>query len=162
MHFFKSLEILDGPVCQSIFNTAIGIFEFIRDQERSHKISCCCPKFILFPVTLGLAVMLRILKGPLAGYVDQERGSTLLHEMINFLKSVSIEHDDKPNKVVRITEQMWKSHKLFTGADGSSDFALRIRNRLSVSVVTDIGLRWKEECFPLEKQTGAHHPAGMF
>lgn len=161
MYFFKSLEVLDGPTCQSIFNTTLGIFEFVRDQERTHKISSCCPKFITFPVTLGLAVMLRILKGPFAGYVDQERGSTLLHDMINFFKSVSIEHDDKPNKVVRITEQMWKSHNLFKSVDGGVDFALRIRNRLSMSVVTDIGLRWKEESFPPEKQASFHQPTGM-
>ena len=162
MHFFKSSETLNIQICQFIFNTTIEVFEFIRDQEKRHKLSSFCPRIVIFAATMGQALMLRILKGPFVDYVDQERGSELFNATVRFMKSVSIEHGDKPNKVGTITEQMWSSNKMFKDNDGGFSLALRVKNRLSASVIHDVGVRWREEFLGLDRQTDFQLRTGMF
>ena len=162
MHFFKSPETLNIQTCQFIFDTTIEVFEFIRDQEKRQKLSSFCPKIVIFAATMGQALMLRILKGPFADYVDKERGSELFNATVRFMKSTSIEHGDKPNKVGIITEQMWSSNKMFKDADGRFNFALRIKNRLSASVIHDVGIRWREEFLGSDKQADFQLRTGMF
>ncbi|KAF2103516.1 hypothetical protein NA57DRAFT_72491 [Rhizodiscina lignyota] len=145
MHFFKSSEALDVQACQFIFDTIVKVYEFIRDQEKAHKLSSFCPNSVISAVMMGQALMLRIHKGPMAAYVDQERGSALFHAIVSFIKAVALEHGDKPTKVVSFSEQMWGSSKAFKNADGSLDLALRVRNRLSISLVHDAIIRWREE-----------------
>jgi hypothetical protein len=162
MHFFKSSETLDVQVCQFIFDATMMVFEFVLAQEKSHKLSTYCPQFIVFAVTMGVSLMLRILKGPWLEYVDHERGSALFPTVFSFLKSVSIEQGDKPSKIGTIAEQMWSSKRMFKDADGNFDVDLRVKNKLSTALIHDIGVRWREEFVNLERFSGLPQVAGMF
>jgi hypothetical protein len=160
MHFFKSPETLDVQACQFVFDTTVKVFEFILNQEKSHKLSSFCPQFIIFAVMMGQSLMLRILKGPFAVFVDQERGSALFHAIVSFMRAVSIEHGDKPTKVVTFSEQMWCSNKIFRDPSGSFNIALRIKNRLATSLVHDVTVRWREEFLTPDRPADFPQPTG--
>ncbi|KAI9668223.1 MAG: hypothetical protein M1821_001043 [Bathelium mastoideum] len=145
MHFFKSPETLDVLTCQLIFDTSIKVSEFIQDQERSRRLSSCCPRFIVFAATLGQALMLRIIKGPFADCVDHERGYALMQIIVSFMRSAAIEQGDKASKVAMIVEQIRSANNIFKDVDGSFNIALRVKTRLSASVIHDAGIRWREK-----------------
>jgi hypothetical protein len=159
MNFFKNPEDFDMLTCQSIFDITIKVFHFVLDQK-ARKLCNFCPESVLFATTLGLALMLRLLKGPHATYVDQKQGAKVYHDIVAFMKAVSIEHGDKPTKVVTFAEQMWNSHKAFKNADGSFDLNLRTKSKLAASIVADATFRWREEYLtpdrPPQRANGMH------
>lgn len=145
MHFFKPWESIDVQTCQTIFNTVLEVFTFIREQEKNHKLSSFCPRFVIFAIKMGHALMFRLLKGPFASYVDEKLGSLMFHAMINFMKSVSLEDGDKVHRAVTIVEQMWNVDNMFKDSNGNWDIGLRIKHRLSAGVVHEIAIRWREK-----------------
>jgi transcriptional regulatory protein LEU3 len=94
--------------------------------------------------------MARILKGPFAGYLDQDRGYNLFDTGVRFLRSCSVQKADFAETGAALAEQMWKSKKVFRNSDGSIDITLRVRNRLSSGPLHDVIRCWKEEFFVLE------------
>jgi len=101
-----------------------------------------------------LSFMARILKGPFAAYLDQERGSALHGTAVLFLKSCSIEKGDLPDRLAIVAEQIWRSEKVFRNADGSVNIALRVRSRLSASPLYDSFRWWKNEFVDHQLYTG--------
>lgn len=145
MHFFKSAEALDGQCCSLIFEVTATVLENIRDLEISSKLSQYSARFHIVAALTGISLMIRILKGPFAPFVDQERGSTLYSNTIQFVRSASLEKGDLPDRIALFAEQIWSSEKLFKETDGSINITLRVRNRLSASPLYDTIQRWKEE-----------------
>jgi hypothetical protein len=153
MHFFKSANTLDIQSCHSIFNATRRLFELILNQETPHALRGACSSFIVVAVSMGISSMLRLLRGPFSTFIDQELGSSLSLAMIQFLKSSSIEKGDSSDRSGTYAEQFWKSDKLFKDSSGSIDVALRVRNKLAVSSMRDMVLRWKEGCLDLANTT---------
>jgi hypothetical protein len=145
MHFFKSPNTLDVQSCHSIFDATTRFFELILSQETPHARSSACPCFVILAVLMGASLILRLLRGRLPTYIDQERGSTLYLAMVEFLKSCSIEKGDSPDRGATLAEQVWKSDKLFKDNNGSIDIALCVRNRLTSSPMVDVVLRWGDQ-----------------
>lgn len=161
MHFFKSSHTLDVQSCNSVFSTTVKILEFIRDREINHALSDSCTRFVFTAALMGVALMLRILKGPFATYVDQEHGSTLFLATAKFMQSYSFEKGDFSARAALLAEQLWGSEKLFKDTDGTVNIALRVRNRLSASPLHDVIVRWREEFGDLRTQAAASRNLGM-
>jgi hypothetical protein len=145
MHFYKSPQTLDIQSVIVIFDSTSKVFEQIRDLERDQRLSQIVTRYIFMTALMGVSFMVRLLKGPFATYLDQARGSTLYQTILIFLQSCSIEKTDLPERAATITEQIWKSERIFKNADGSIDTALRVRNRLSASPLYDVIKWWREE-----------------
>jgi hypothetical protein len=143
MYFFKSAETLDGQCCAFIFEVTATVLKLIQDFNRNGKLSQICARVHLFAALLGTSLMLRILKGPFAPFVDQELGSALYLSTVQFMKSCSIEKGDLPDRVTTFAEQTWSSKRIFKEDNGG--IALRVRNRLSTSPLYDAMCLWKEE-----------------
>ena len=161
MHFFKSSQTLDVQCLHSVFSTTVKVLEFIRNQEINHALSSSCLRFVFIAALMGVSLMLRILKGPFATSVDQEHGSALFLATVKFMQSCSVEKGDLPDRAVLFAEQLWGSEKLFKDTNGTVNFALRVRNRLSASPVHDLIIRWREEFRDSETQAAPSRKAGM-
>lgn len=162
MHFFKSWESIDIQTCQSIFDTTLQVFAFIQEQEVNRNLSSFCPRFVISALKMGQALMFRLLKGPFTSYVDEKLGSSMLYTMIAFMKSVSLEDGDKVHRAATIVEQMWGADNMFKDANGNWNIALRIRHRLSASVVHEIGIRWRERHLNIDRPSSFRQDRGEF
>lgn len=160
IHFFKSSETLDVQSCNTIYDITVKVLEFIRDQELRQGLSGSCTRFVFTAALMGVSLMLRILKGPFATNVDQNRGSTLLLAAAKFMQSCPVEKGDYPDKFAVLAEQLCRSEKVFKDADGTINIALRVRNRLSLSPLHDLIIRWKEEFGNLRPQAAPSRQAG--
>jgi transcriptional regulatory protein LEU3 len=145
MHFYKSATTLDMQTCMLIFNTTSSVLEQLQDLDREHGLHNICTRFLQIVVLLSLASMVRILKGPFAGYLNQTRGYQLFNTGVRFARSCSVQKADFADRCSRLAEQVWKSKKVFRNLDGSINITLRVRNRLSAGIWLDAIRCWKEE-----------------
>jgi hypothetical protein len=141
MNFFKST--LSIQVCHFIFDATRKFFEITLRHRDLYESNGSCPCFLILAILMGQALMVRILKGPCATFVDQELGSKLYLEMSEFLISCSIEKGDASERGSKLAEQLFKSDKIFKDENGTVDVNLHVRDKLSSSLMADMVLRWK-------------------
>ena len=95
---------------------------------------------------LAAFIVLKISRSCLAGRVDLRTGEKAYFSTIVSLRESSLENDDLYARGAMILTQLWTSTRLFRGPDGIVDgLSLRIRTRLSMSVVFDCFWWWREE-----------------
>ncbi|KAG9235845.1 hypothetical protein BJ875DRAFT_256512 [Amylocarpus encephaloides] len=131
-----------------LYTTAINIVKAVSyiDTETSNFASFI-PHHIYRMMTLATAVVLRVLKTPLASKISEhEAGQAALFLAISLLKKMSVYNNDMPARMVGIFSQLWSSDRAFKPqADASSSTALRIQSRLSMSLLHDTMWWWREE-----------------
>lgn len=90
-------------------------------------------------------ILLRLLKTSFSRYIDVERAKAALFLAISLHKKMSVQNDDVPARNGVALTQLWNSTRAFKKSNGSEAVALRIRSRLSGSVVLDGIVWWREE-----------------
>ncbi|KAJ9605015.1 hypothetical protein H2200_010404 [Cladophialophora chaetospira] len=102
----------------------------------SHFVSC---------VMVPSHILLRLLKTSFSRYIDIERAKTALFLGISLHKRMSVQNDDTPARNGVALTQLWNSARVFKRANGTESVALRIRSRLTTSVILDGVVWWREE-----------------
>lgn len=90
-------------------------------------------------------VLLRMLKTSFSRYIDVERARSALFLGISLHKKMSVQNDDVPARNGVALTQLWNSTRVFKRVNGTEALALRIRSRLTGSVVLDGVVWWREE-----------------
>lgn len=95
--------------------------------------------------------LLKLLNSFFANNVDLEHGKALFSRCIWLIRLVSVANNDLPSRLAEVLAQLWKS-----GGGGSnmtqrsndildSSLQLKVRCRMSMSLVYDSVWRWREE-----------------
>lgn len=98
--------------------------------------------------------LLKLLNSFFAAQVDTVTGRTLFLQTVTALRSISVVSNDLPQRLAEVLAQLWQAsgaggQKLFD-ASGSkpevdSSLQLKVRCRMSMSLVYDSVWRWKEQ-----------------
>ena len=95
---------------------------------------------------LAAFIILKISRSYLAGKVDLRSGEKAYFMAIVSLRESSLQNDDLYARGAMILTQLWTSTRVFRRPNGIVDgLSLRIRTRLSMSVVFDCFWWWREE-----------------
>ncbi|KAF2423645.1 hypothetical protein EJ08DRAFT_441801 [Tothia fuscella] len=129
-----------------MYNNACQVLRHIdrMDSEGTIKLSAA-PFYIIFSASLSSFIILRLLKGTAAGYLDVENAKDTFFLGVNIMKRLSAESNDTPARLTMILTQLWNSERAFRNPDGTENTALRIRTRLTMSPVMDAIWWWREE-----------------
>lgn len=95
--------------------------------------------------------LLKLLNSFFASNVDLEYGKGLFSRCIWLIRSISVANNDLPRRLAEVLAQLWKS-----GGSGSKSASrsndvtdgslqLKVRCRMSTSLVFDSVWRWREE-----------------
>ena len=107
---------------------------------------------------LAAFIILKISRSYLAGRVDLGSGEKAYFAAIVSLREFSLQNDDLYARGAMILTQLWTSSRVFRRPDGVIDaLTLRIRTRLSMSVVFDCFWWWREE---FQGKTSPYNDAG--
>ena len=147
-HFYKTQTIVSSGFLPRVVNTMCTMIDSIQAlADRLGSLSMAP-----IPVCYGLLVsstsLLRILKSTASQSLDFNRARSSLFLAINLAKKMSVESTDTAAKLTTILKQLWNSKKAFRKPDGSEYTALRIRSRLTHSVVIDTVWWWRDEFDP--------------
>ena len=96
--------------------------------------------------------LLKLMNSFFARHVDFEYGRNLFNRTIQAIRSISVFTNDLPNRLAEVLAQLWRSsgagsrRSVATTTDGSdSSLQLKVRCRMSMSLVFDSVWRWREE-----------------
>lgn len=101
------------------------------------------PKLVYQSTTLAACIILKLLKGPKAEFLDPDPGTSAFFSAINLCKHMSIENNDAPAKTATLLSQLWLSDRLYKHPDGQSKWSLQVRSRQSASVVFESLWWWR-------------------
>lgn len=97
--------------------------------------------------------LLKLLNSFFAAHVDVPAGRTLLLSTVTALRQISVERNDLPQRLAEVLAQLWQSspqgrdsHRIFDGnAVKKDELQLRVRCRMSMSLLYDSVWRWKDQ-----------------
>ena len=107
--------------------------------------------YILQIIVASAFTLLKLLNSFFASYVDLEYGRTLFTRTIKAIRLISITPNDLPSRLAEVLSQLWKG----SGAGSKrpqkdnptmeNSLQLKVRCRMSMSLVFDSVWRWREE-----------------
>jgi len=109
------------------------------------------PNYILQMIVAAGFTLLKLLNSFFANNVDLEYGKALFSRCIWQIRSISVANNDLPSRLAEVLAQLWKSggggSKLPQQSNDVTDSSLRlkVRCRMSMSLVYDSVWRWREE-----------------
>lgn len=109
------------------------------------------PNYILQMIVAAGFTLLKLLNSFFANNVDLEYGKALFSRCIWQIRSISVVNNDLPSRLAEVLAQLWKSggggSKLPERSNDVTDSSLRlkVRCRMSMSLVYDSVWRWREE-----------------
>ena len=149
-----------------LYTAACSVMDLVMDLEATTFLLCNITNYMSNGVVLSACTLLRLLKGPLAQYVDAEKGKASFFSAVNILRKVSVANNDLPGRTSGVLAQLWSSDKIFRRPDGSHYFRLRVRSRLAMGIVYDCMWWYRSEfggqpdvyALPNEPMGGKHRP----
>lgn len=143
-HFFSTHSPENFATLLSVYETAVEAIETVTSTCTP---AAACTFYIHRMLVLAALTILKILRSDMhKSAVDARTGECAYFSAIMFLRRLSMAHDDISARGADILAQMWASDSVFKGADGTRDsLTLRIRSRLTMSVIYDVFWWWREE-----------------
>ena len=99
--------------------------------------------------------LLKLLNSFFASQVDTVTGRTIFLQTVTALRNISVVQNDLPQRLAEVLAQLWQAsgaggQRMFDDATGNkrdidSSLQLRVRCRMSMSLVYDSVWRWKEQ-----------------
>lgn len=95
--------------------------------------------------------LLKLMNSFFARHVDFEYGRTLFNRTIQAIRSISVFTNDLPNRLAEVLAQLWRSSgagsrlSIATNDSIDSSLQLKVKCRMSMSLVFDSVWRWREE-----------------
>ncbi|KIX07004.1 uncharacterized protein Z518_04980 [Rhinocladiella mackenziei CBS 650.93] len=148
----QSLNLYKSPIAQdptSLYDLCTASCQVIESFDNLDKTGQICLAasgiFFYFGLAWPCHTLLRLLKTSFSRYIDVERAKAALFLGISLHKRMSLQNDDLPARNGVALTQLWNSNRVFKKPNGSEAIALRIRSRLTGSVVLDGLVWWREE-----------------
>ena len=95
--------------------------------------------------------LLKLLNSFFAKNVDIEYGRNLFNRTIQAIRSIGVFPNDLPNRLAEVLAQLWRSsgagsrRSIQTNDSADSSLQLKVKCRMSMSLVFDSVWRWREE-----------------
>ena len=98
--------------------------------------------YILQMIIAAAFTLLKLLNSFFASFIDLEYGKNLFTRTIATIRKISVMREDLPSRLAEVLAQMWRA-----GQQGNftSSLEIRVRCRMSMSLVYDSVWRWREE-----------------
>ena len=120
-------------------------------QTPAGTIAVYASNYILQMIVAAGFTLLKLLNSVFACHVDLDYGKSLFSRCIWLIRSISVTNNDLPSRLAEVLAQLWKSggagsRVASRGNDNSdSSLQLKVRCRMSMSLVYDSVWRWREE-----------------
>ena len=119
-----------------------------------HMDSRFATNYIMQMILAAGFTLLKLLNSFFASHVDTVTGRTLFLQTVSALRSISVVSNDLPQRLAEVLAQLWQAsgggnQPLFdeqgSKREVDSTLSLKVRCRMSISLVYDSVWRWKEQ-----------------
>jgi len=147
LQLYCNAEANDQTGFIQLFSSASALINAVDALNDTTNITSYAPGYLTTSICLAAFTLLRLFKSRFEQILDldvKEEGKSALFVAINLLKRMSLVNNDICAKSAEFLSTMWRDQNFFKTSDLSSWCKLRVRNRLSMSVVFDSILVWVE------------------
>jgi hypothetical protein len=148
----RAFHLWKGPAAQdpsALYDLAVAccqVIETLEHLDTSAQVPLSSSgMYFVYALMVPCHVLLRLLKTSYGQYIDAERSKTALFQGITLHKRMAVHHDDVASRNGAALTQLWSSTRAFKHPDGSEAAGMRVRSRLTGSIVLDGVVWWREE-----------------
>jgi len=115
------------------------------------KILIYSTNYILQMVIAAGFALLKLMNSFFANHIEFDRGRKLFTDTISAIRMISVKTNDLPSRLAEVLAQLWRSsgassRKPHDGIENTdSSLQLKVKCRMSMSLVYDSVWRWREE-----------------
>ena len=108
------------------------------------------PYYIYQMMVAGGCTLLKLSKSLFAAHIDMEYTKNLFNRTIWAIRGVSVSSNDLPERLAEVLAQMWRlggvsQRPATSNADVDDSLRLKVRCRMSMSLLFDSVWRWRED-----------------
>jgi len=166
-YFFEPRPTINMEGLVRAWSVALAFVNTIMELDRKMNYVSYWPALTERTCTLTAIVILRIVRSNIAHHFDVEAGERAFFNIVGAMKRAALQPGDLRTRACAILSKLWANHDVFRYADGRTDsLRTRIRSRLSMSVVFDCFLWYKDtaldkfERVPSTQDTASDGDAG--
>jgi hypothetical protein len=152
--FFDSSESIDYTLnVHTLYKAALSFFEAAQSLEfEQGGVLSYCSNYILQMVIASAFVFLRLLNSFFAQFINFEEGKSTFNKAVQAIRRISVVKNDLPGRLAEVLAQMWRGAHLggspkppLQTSNLGKELQLKVRCRMSMSLVFDSVWRWREE-----------------
>ncbi|KIX95572.1 uncharacterized protein Z520_08692 [Fonsecaea multimorphosa CBS 102226] len=132
----------------TLYSTATAMIEHVRDLDnQSRDFLQFCPLFCYEAFLCAVFVLLKVVKNDyFAAIIDAGSGKTLINFSVSALRKMSVANNDLPGRLSDVLAYLWTHpNPSLLGGSGMDGLQLKVRSRMSMSIVYDSLRRWREQ-----------------
>ncbi|KAI9847686.1 MAG: hypothetical protein M1837_001934 [Sclerophora amabilis] len=136
----------------NLYFTVLRFLECALNLENPHGVLRYATNYILQMIIAGSFALLKLLNSFFAHLIDFESGKRLFQRTIWAIRKISVLSNDLPSRLAEVLAQLWRGGgaeaRISSGRDDlemDRSLQLKVRCRMSMSLVFDSVWRWREE-----------------
>ncbi|CAI7611554.1 unnamed protein product [Penicillium pancosmium] len=106
------------------------------------------PYYVYQMMVAAGCTLLKLSKSFFAAHIDMEYTKSLFNRTIWAVRGVSVSSNDLPERLAEVLAQMWRlsgAPQITSGSDVDDSLRLKVRCRMSMSLLFDSVWRWRED-----------------
>jgi hypothetical protein len=106
------------------------------------------PYYVYQMMVAAGCTLLKLSKSFFATHIDMEYTKSLFNRTIWAVRGVSVSSNDLPERLAEVLAQMWRlggAPQITSGSDVDDSLRLKVRCRMSMSLLFDSVWRWRED-----------------
>ena len=133
-----------------LYLASVSFLETTFELESSGLLAYSTNYILQMVIAAGFT-LLKLLNSFFANHIDFEQGRSLFNRTIWAIRKISVSTNDLPSRLAEVLAQLWKgsgaSSRQMPNGNATSDnsLQLKVKCRMSMSLVFDSVWRWREE-----------------
>ena len=145
-HLYNNLVMSDLQSLNELYQAACSVIESMNRLDVCLNLTSYCTSYLGRMTMLAAFTLLKLSKSSFARFFNKGNLKISYFSAISLTQRISVQNNDLPAKTAQVLTQLWTSKALSSEEGGSEvSLALRIRTRLSMSLVHDCLWWWREE-----------------
>ncbi|KAI9781289.1 MAG: hypothetical protein M1839_006082 [Geoglossum umbratile] len=152
--FFDSSTARDyDQAITALYYATVAFLEgALKLESQDGGVLSYCSNYILQMIVASGFTLLKLLNSFFASHINLSQGKMLFNSTVSAIRRISVQNNDLPGRLAEVLAQMWRGGGAGArnGAPPGNDemespLQLKVRCRMSMSLVFDSVWRWREE-----------------
>lgn len=126
------------------YATSISLISRIHNEDKRAKFVEFCPSHFPQSLVMAAIIIMKTIGSSYSRFVDVEKGKRAFNSVLFMLRRYSVEDNDLKGRLSKILTQLWNVHQSLP-AKREQEPSLRVKTRLSASVLHDSLWMWREQ-----------------
>ncbi|KAI9773095.1 MAG: hypothetical protein M1840_008216 [Geoglossum simile] len=152
--FFDSSTAKDyDQAISALYYATVAFLERALNLEsQDGGVLSYCSNYILQMIVASGFTLLKLLNSFFASHINLSQGKVLFNSTVSAIRRISVQNNDLPGRLAEVLAQMWRGGGAGArngappgNSEIESSLQLKVRCRMSMSLVFDSVWRWREE-----------------